>query len=455
MKYLGTALLFLAAAALACSPLAAPPTTVPGALETSAVGTLTAMAPTAPPAPTETPTAPPPTATATPEAAACEAAYADGVNLFCLEPGGAPRTLASVAGTQTIFGPRLSPDGQWVAYAVNVSEGVTELWAAPAAGGEPRLLVNAEKAPNPDPGLINSPYAYQWRGTSRALVFDTRHMPVGGFQGPGEYLTADLWSVEVETGAVSPILPAGSGGVFAVSPDGSFIAIARPQGLDLVNADGTNHRPNLVTFPSIITYSEYAYKPLPYWSADSTFFSVYIPSPDPLGPAPSADLYRVGADGIVQALANVPGNFVFGGVLRPAFSPDGQSFVYSQVLPDAGQQEEVHLMRLAGEVSDQVVDRQVVVTGFGWAPDSQHYAYASLPGGGVATNGTVVGADGSLQAFAPGLTALFALDWLDPATFYFIGQLNNGGIALYRQALGAEAVVIAEGLSQGATLDVR
>src|SRR5688572_28932467 len=95
------ALIFaLSLEALACSAIPGlPGTTEPGALETSAAATLTALAPTVA-APTEAPTTAPEeaTATATAEAPAgptCSLAYADGANLFCLAADGTPQLLAT------------------------------------------------------------------------------------------------------------------------------------------------------------------------------------------------------------------------------------------------------------------------------------------------------------------------------------------------------------------------
>lgn len=465
--------LILALASLACSYLAgSQPAETPAAVSTSAALTATALVPalTAPPPATATPqpepatatlefepattTAEPEPATATPEPFVCALAYANAGSLFCLGADGTPRVLAS--GSQ-ILDPRISADGTLVAYQVVVSEGISQLWVVGAAGGDARLLIGAEQIPNADPALVNSPGHVEWLAGTHALAFDTRYFPAAGPVGPGEYLNADLWTVDADSGVLNPVLPAGSAGSFRASPDGQTIAISRGQGLDLVNADGSNYRQDLITFPSIVTYSEYTYRPLPQWAADGMFFNVVIPSADPLAADVHADFYRVGVDGIAQSLASLPINIVFGGSLNPPrFSPNGLYAAYSLGQAD-GSGEVLHLIEVKpdGTVGDVPFEPRQGLQGWGWSPDSRSFAYTVIPGI-EAGQGFAGGFDPAVsQAFAAGLTALRSLEWLDTTTLVFLGQLNNGDWSLYRQAPGGEPALLAGGLSFETTVDVR
>jgi hypothetical protein len=263
--------------------------------------------------------------------------------------------------------------------------------------------------------------------------------------------------VDAGSGAVAPVLPPGTAGSFRASPDGQTIAISRGEGLDLVNADGGNYRQGVITFPSIITYSEYTYKPLPQWSADGAFFNVVIPSFDPMAADAFADFYYIGVDGIVTSRAHVSANVVFGGALNPPrFSPDGQFAAYSQGQAD-GSGEVLHLLefRPDGSLGDLPFDPQPGLQGWGWSPDSRSFAYTIIPGS-TAGQGYVTGtAPGSVQPFATGLTSLHTLEWIDPATLVFLGQINFGGWSIYRQVLGAEPTLLASGLTFPASLDAR
>jgi hypothetical protein len=455
----------LLAASVACVTLSGPgqPTESPGSVATAAAQTATALAPTVPAGPTgapptEAPTgAPPaetPTAEPTAEAFACIIAYADAGSVFCLGDDGTPQVLAT--GSQP-FDVKLSSDGQRAAFQTVVEEGITQLWVVSAAGGDARVIVENALVPNADPTLINSAGYFEWLAGTHTLLFDTRYIPTGGPFGPGEYINADLWTVDADSGLITAVLAPGAAGAFRASPDGHTVAIARPEGLDLVNADGTNYRQNVITFPSIITYSEYQYKPLPQWGADGTFFNVAIPSFDPMAPDANVDLYRIAVDGTVQPLANLAANVVFGGgVNPPRFSPDGRYAVYSQGQPD-GSGDVLHLVEFLpeGGVGDRALAPQPALQGWGWAPDSQRFAYTVIPGG-PGGQGYVTGVTAeSIEPFAAGLTALRALEWQDAATLVFLGQINNGGWGLYRQTLGSEPALLAAGLGEGATMDVR
>ena len=212
------------------------------------------------------------------------------------------------------------------------------------------------------------------------------------------------------------------------------MAISRGLGLDLVNADGTNYRQNVVVFPTIITYSEYTYKPRPQWSADGAYFTVAIPSADPLAADPSFTVYRIGVDGTVTPLANQPGNIVFGGAISPQIAPDGQHLVYSAGQTD-GSGDVLHMLALLGDaVGDNSFDSQMGPIGLGWSPDSQNYVYAVAPPGGI--NGYIIGlTDPSAQVLIPNLQAIRSLRWLDATHLVFIGSVGAHRWSLYTKRL--------------------
>ena len=485
-------LIGLALGALACSLTGGgAPTNAPNFLATGAAATLTALVPQAASAtpaagspsataataasPTTAPATTAATAAATAAAAAtgthasstaaptaavpagCKLAYADKDTLYCLPDSGTPHTLATGAG---LFGPALSPDGALIAYQVVITDGVTQLWVAPVAeGGEaPHALVGQDQLPSADGSQINSPNHYAWLAGTHTLIFDTRYIPTAGPGGPGEYINADLWQVEADTGALAAVLPAGQAGLFAPSPDGHTIAISRGTGLDLVNADGSNLRQNVVAFPAIVTYSEYAYKPRPQWSADGSYFTVAIPSKDPLAADASVTFHKVGIDGTVSMLGAKPGNFVFGGSIAPQIAPDGHQVVYSQADP-AGGPEILHMLTIQSDaLGDNVFDHQTGAVGWGWSPDSQVYAFTVVPNGGAGKGYAAGPGVESPHIFADNLTAVRALRWVNGNTLVFQGQISGGEWALYRQISGHEPSAVQKvvgGLSEQATFDVK
>ena len=483
-------LILLALGALACSLTGGGvPSNTINALATNAAATLTALAaapassatPSAAPAVTQSPaasntpaaattsapatsaaTSAPATAAATIGASAtvapagCKLAYANADTLFCLPDSGTPQTLATGSG---LFGPALSPDGSLIAYSIVITDGVTQLWVAAVAEGgpAPHVLAGQDQLPSADGSQINSPNHYQWLAGTHTLVFDTRYIPTSA-GGPGEYINADLWTVYADTGALSALLPAGQAGAFAASPNGSTIAVARGTGLDIINVDGSNHHQNVVTFPVIVTYSEYTFKPKPRWSADGSFFTVAIPSKDPMAADSSVAFYKVGADGAVTPRGTAPGNFVFGGGIQSQIAPDGAHVVFSRGDGSAGP-EALHLLTLAaGAPTDTVFATQTGAAGWGWSPDSAVYAYTVVPSSGAGKGYATGPGVEAPHVFANDLTTLKDLRWVNGNTVVFLGQIGGSAWSLYRQTTGGDPGAVQTlllGLTDQASFDVR
>jgi|GEM_PF-1341003 len=382
----------------------------------------------------------------------CTVAYTNINQLFCLGEGGAPIEIAqSVDGN--ITSPAISPDGAWVAYLINHSL-TSELWAVNVSGLQgnnsaqlPRLLlVDSLRIPNPDPQLINSPQNFEWRAGTHTLIFNTRFAPLSGEIGLGGYTNDDVWRVNVDTGEVSNLVPQGVGGPFTLSPNGNLIAISGATNIQLMNADGSNRR-TVLEFPSIITYSEYQYKPTVTWSGDSAFFSLIVPSADPLAADTSGTLYRVNADGSVQTLWTRPGNFVFSGPLD--ISPDGQRVV-------SGHNDSTNAINLrlvnTDDANEMVfVTSSLAVNGWGWSPDSQTYVYGIVPDGG----NFLLRANGAVEPFGAGITVV-GVQWADTGTFFFTGVTGEAVYGLYLQRLGEpNPQLMVGGLSAGVMFDLR
>ena len=167
--------------------------------------------------------------------------------------GSAPIVIAKDNG---LTDPKISSDGSLIAYALQAANETAQLWVANADGSGQRLLAGSEQIPSGDASIVNSPRDFQWRAGTHTLIFDTRWTQLGGEGGPGERLNADLWSADADSGVVTRLLAQGAAGAFSVSPDGARVAISRPDGMDVINADGTNMRQNVLAFPFISTYSE-------------------------------------------------------------------------------------------------------------------------------------------------------------------------------------------------------
>jgi WD40 repeat protein len=464
------ALLSLALAASACGTPALP-TPTPGATQaapdvmaTAVAATLTAIAPTpTPPAPAATST---PAATAVPTETpspstlgfACSLAYtewnAEGSKVYCLGEGGTPLLIADASALGTASNPAISSDGAFVAYLVNLINGTAQLWVvnvtglASGAAPQPHLLAGPDQVASGDPNVANSPLSFAWQTGTHTLFFNTRFTLLSSEAGPGEHGNNDLWKADADSGQVINFMSRNSVGRFFLSPDGKHIALSLPQAVGLVGVNGSNFNLPL-NFPFISTSSEYEYKPEVLWSATNAFFYVVVPSADPLAGDASATIYRMALDGTTQTLGALSGNFVFGGSVAPAISPDGQFVIYSRTAQD--NTASLHLARIDGS-GDVVIDQQqpsAAFIGFGWAPDSNHFAYAVTPSAG----GFLAPVEGPLQAFVSN-AQIASLKWYDGTSFAFVGQVN-GQWGLYAQTIGSEPRLLVSGLDQNAMFDVR
>lgn len=378
----------------------------------------------------------------------CTVAYANLTDLFCLNANRQPVLVAQSESGTTLSNPKISSDGAWVAFLVNQPDGNSQLWAVNLNGQrglEPLvLLAGQEQLPNADAQLINSPQSFDWQAGTTRLFFNTRFVPVGGIQGPGEYINNDLWQVDVVNALVSNVLAAGVGGSFYFAPDGQRLAISTPTAIKLltVNENALN---TVLEFPSISTYSEYQYKPAVLWHPDSTSFTTLVPSADPLAADASGALYRVSADGAAQTVWTRLGNFVFGGAVFP--SPDGQWMVSTTIVDNTP----IWRISQIDDSSETVfANTPLSVNGWGWAPDSQHYAYGIVPDG----QNFVLQVNGAQEAFGAGTTPV-ALEWASPTQFYFLAVRGNAQYGLYSHVLGQPTQLVVDGLTPGSTLDVK
>lgn len=180
--------------------------------------------------------------------------------------------------------------------------------------------------------------------------------------------------LDTEAGVLSRLLDPGQGGDFAISPDGRRIALIRPKALGLVAADGSDLQPDLVTFPSILTYSEFHFYPPVVWKPDSSAFGAVIPSEDPLAPEPYGEVWLVPADGSpATLLARVTGDVYFpqlGG--RSLLSPDlaRLAFLRPTTTPNISA-----LVLADSDGSGETVYTTGSLTWLGWGPNSRHFAY--------------------------------------------------------------------------------
>ncbi len=420
---------------VACTP--AQPTLSPAQIGTAAAATIAALS-TARPVASATPT---PTREALSTEAPPAATAAKGSVLAYVGAGGNLYAWTAESGSRALTGdggaqyPSISSDGQWIAYVQAQAEPRSySLWVVSADGGNQRQVFG----PQDFSRLIDDPYAVAvtveqmaWVPGSHTLAFSTQ--PV--YDGPGQLLNDDLWLVEAESGAAHRLLDKKQGGMFYFSPDGSRVALVKPDRINLMNADGSDRRENVFTYEKVLTYSEYQYHVRPLWSPDGSRLWVAAPPRDPLAqPAQPTTVWSIPTDGGAPAqVLSVVTPFL----MEPELSPDLQWVAYlkpEQVGLEV--QNDLHILALEG--GEDTLYRTNIQAFSSWATDSKRFAY-------VATNpvrvelGEVGGSSRPLdESIQP-----TRLQWLDGESYIYLVSMKERE-EFYLGKVGGEGLKIAE-----------
>jgi dipeptidyl aminopeptidase/acylaminoacyl peptidase len=382
-------------------------------------------------------------------------------NLWVWEEGGAPRQISS---SGDITEQRLSPDGQRIAYLRQVGEARVELWAVDGSGENPHLLVDSAAFAGMRPAMRTErrragivPYGLAWLPGRHVLAFNTRPL----FPEERDFVPDDLWLVNADNLYLSNLLPAGQGGAFSYSPDGRTIALLTPSRLDLVNADGSNRRPDVLPgYHSTGTGLEEVF-PKPAWAPDSRSFKIALPAPENAqDPIPRVDLWELPLPGFIESLDRTiqgfPSSVVFSpdllfsaywrwsdpqaagreihlaGVIQATATPTGQATPEVTPTPDPS-------------AADYLYSAGPPLEFLGWSPDSRSFALWDsqahrLYAGGICAVPTLL---------ADGLPSLGLLYWQDAQTVLFVTG-TEGAWQLRRVTSGQPAQILLElGASAG------
>jgi Tol biopolymer transport system component len=371
----------LTAASLACSLSGSSPAKPTISVDANAVGTAVAktvaaaipsLQPTDKPSQTSTPSLTPKKIEATimPQTASIglHAAFIDSTgDLWSWAEGNTPTRLTNSGG---IYGVSVAPDGSQVVFNRPGNTATYSLWMANRDGSELRRLLSegelAKMSAVKDSAGARADNL-TWLPGTHTLAFNITPT----FDGPGLQRNNDLWLLDTDRNDLRQLLPPGKGGMFTFSPNGQKIAVITPEKISLVNADGTG-RKEVLSYPQVITYSEYLYYPEPHWAPDSNSLMVAIPPADPLADPPQkTTVYRIAADGSPAIrMGEISVNF-----LTPvAFAPDLTKLAYLS----SGTQPASNILELHIAPSDLNGDRILAtgeVTQPVWAPDSNRLAY--------------------------------------------------------------------------------
>jgi hypothetical protein len=417
------------AATLACALPGRP--SLPGIddVGTRVAATLTALVPGATSEPHgPTPEASPVGPTA-PAPSVLRIAYTSGGNVWVLTAGGVSLQITAGGGAERVV---ISSDGLKVAYTRrDTPEATSELNSINVDGTGNALLRSTAQIDALHPlgtFVHNDINNLAFIGGTHRLAFNTR----GVLEGPGLPKYDDLFVIDADSAALTTVFPAGAGGDFSFSPDGTRVAVVRPTTVGLANADGSGLSADVVTYAAVITYSEYQYYARPVWTADSATLALAIPSSDPLAPGASATVWRVpAAGGPAASLATIPGDFFFTQFDSPVLAPDLSRVAF---LRETGTPNVRNLIIANADGSGETIYATGQLGWLGWAPDGMHFIFSEGAG-----NNVRLGALGTPPA---ALVTGTRLRWLNGSDFLYLSG-SPGLWTLNRGTLGGGSVALA------------
>lgn len=388
---------------------------------------------------------------------AISVAYVKDSNLYLWIEGGASIQLTA---SNDVTDTDISDDGCRIAYLRQVPnpaynpasadasgpESVSELWVVSSDGGANQKLAGTEffaTLPAPEAGTTYTLYRFGWQPGTHNVAFSTRL----AFAGPGLATNNDIYLVSANGGNANTLLPMGQGGDFYFSPDGQRVAFTTASSANVINVDGSGLMTDLITFPIVITYSEYLYFPPVAWTPDSASFMVAVPPEDGLAPPvdgvyPETTLYYVPLDGTPPFEAGAVQTVWFV-TDEVQFSPDASRIAYVRQIGEveAGEFELVTALSDGSNESPAVFANEIM---FGdWAPDNTRYIYYITMGPSFqlflgTVNDPNVTPISTLTAFQ---AASAVVDWVEGESFVLFVQGAAGAELSLMQTSGAGVMI--------------
>jgi hypothetical protein len=236
--------------------------------------------------------------------------------------------------------PRLSADGQWVAFQRGA-----ELWVVASSGENPRKLYG-------EAGVV--PLQFEFAPASHKLYFTTATA-----EGAPRF---DLNLADLATNSIRVLLPPGQGGEFTFQPDGSQLALVQPDKIFVAQADGTE--PRVVhKFAATLGLSG-NYLPKIAWLENGYGFKTVLPG------RPTRFLFVMSAGGTPAQLAEFPA--APASVSDTFIAPDGSKLTY---LKDRGGDLELHVIDASTADKTYFAYPRDKFGLLGWTPDSKNLLF--------------------------------------------------------------------------------
>jgi len=330
-------------------------------------------------------------------------------DVWFVEDGAAPIQLTTSGNVERVA---LSTDGQLAAFIWHdLTLDIGELRVVDTVAGTEWVLFSQPDldAIYPLDGAIHHvPYQFDFIPDTHTILVNTREI----YEGPGLVQNNDLWSIDADTSTRTLLLDPGQGGDFYFSPSGDMLALVLPTSLGFVRPDGSDRSPDHLTFPFVMTYSEYAYYPIPVWAPDESAVAVLIPAEDPFVDD-SALVWRVPVAGAPTPLLDLTGyRFFSNSGKTPTIAPDLSKVAFLREITTTS--EDLVVAPLDG--STESIYASGNLSWQGWNPDSTQFVYTDAP------RNLLLGSTG---APAVGLGFGSRLQWVDVDTFLYLDELTS------------------------------
>jgi hypothetical protein len=323
---------------------------------------------------------------------------------------------------------RLSDDGRRIAYLRrdSVDSMAYVLWVVNTDGPtNARVLVSRDEfgtllAGGSFQNAVGlGPDQFEWRPRTHILTYNTRPY----YEGPGYVPTGDLRLINVDTLEKLTLFDFGQAGLFYYSPDGMQLALVNPDHISLVNADGSNLRSDVLTYPLVGTYSEYQYHPRPIWASDSSSLRVAIPPADTLAtPIPPTGLWSIPTDGSPATLLSEVTAIPFAWP-DTAFAPTLDRVAYASPVGGQGSnRRDLHLANPDG-TGDTVFASGDSVEFNQWTPDGTRFMYFITDSG--YRNLKLGNVSGGASTIATVASDLRSVRWVDNSRFIYLFSKDN------------------------------
>ena len=323
----------------------------------------------------------------------------------------------------------ISSDGQLIAFTRTSDYTSYQIDVINYDGTNQRTLMTVSKIaglPRPSGAIVLVPSKIIWIPYTHKLAINYS----ARFEGPGSQNPGQLYTFDVDTDTSQVLLSIGDdiwNWNYEFSPDGSKVAVTKPLGIDLYNADGSLIQANVVTYSMVNTASEYAWTAYPYWKSDSSMFAVGILPVEPFNdPVDPGNIWTVTSAGTATNTMTTELRLFPRGVA--SFSPDLSkvAFVHREGVPTDNQWS----LRIAN--IDGSNENPAVIGYFPklpvWSPDGNRIIYAQENDLGTQIYLHTVNGNRDLLA---NCDALLDARWIDNNSYLFARKAGDNVVLIF------------------------